>query len=863
MTSSETLRRDSSGSSGALPRLRAWWDPRRSLGARLLWILIPGFLLAATVYRAASSRLWQVSEDRMTALLVEDAVRLAGTALRQSADRRMRQVSERSGEILAGLREAAAMTAAALEKGPPRGVPAEVIVEDESGVARTRSPGPSAAVVAPATEGGPALTAVTRYELAATSRLVAGFSALQASHSQISTAFVLTRNGVLRAVPGYDVSRIVTQQTLRRGFVFPRRWNGVAPSTSLPVHWTAPYEDLYAGRGRIVSVMTPVFSTAGQLVAEVGLDWAFGDLFARVPEVGLAGEAEVVFDSAGVMVLKTGEQGFVARGLEDARERGRAFETAARGDAETEIAMLGSRVLLVSRRVPATGWTYARLVPVDAVRDATLAQVAPILEENRQRRHGVQNAFFATLVLLGGALVAIARRAIAPVRRIAGYADAVTEGEVGGEPEGVRRADEVGRLARAIRNLQRRMSRRVRVLGGMHDIARTASMMTSPAETHARLSRRIAELVGAAKAWIGLWEPEKRCLVFRPPGYGFEGVKRTEVEVGLDDRALSMEAFKSGETLVSGNIWDDDRASQRIAAEVGVQQTAAFVPLKTEAGTLGVLAVFDKPGGFDGEDLAAIQSYADQAALLLRNARLYEELQHSYERLRDAQRNRDYFLQNVNHELRTPLTAILGWIEVLADDKPEPPVVATAVEQIRRSAEFLLTMISDLLDLSRVESGGVTIEPRPTDVGALVREAIEPVAVMAEAKGITVTTTAPPPGTETARLDPQRVRQVLWNLVHNAVKFTPARGRIDVSVQRENGGMVLFRVADDGVGIDPKDLPFIFDRFRQADGSTTRAYRGTGIGLSLARSYVELHGGRIEVVSQPGRGAEFLVRIPG
>src|SRR5262249_54865090 len=151
---------------------------------------------------------------------------------------------------------------------------------------------------------------------------------------------------------------------------------------------------------------------------------------------------------------------------------------------------------------------------------------------------------------------------------------------------------------------------------------------------------------------------------------------------------------------------------------------------------------------------------------------------------------------------------------------------------IRRSAQFLLALISDLLDLSRFEEGRTRLEPEDVDVATLVEEAVEPVSIMAEGKGIAVVVTAPARGRLTVRLDAMRMRQVLWNLVHNAVKFTNRGGRIEV-VAEDGASAVTFTVSDNGVGIDPKDLPFIFERFRQADGSTTRAYRGMGIGLAL------------------------------
>jgi signal transduction histidine kinase len=343
-----------------------------------------------------------------------------------------------------------------------------------------------------------------------------------------------------------------------------------------------------------------------------------------------------------------------------------------------------------------------------------------------------------------------------------------------------------------------------------------------------------------------------------PPGYGIPDDALRGARIGLEDRSLSMTVYRTGETVLLNDV-TDPRLSPDLVARFEIRQNLVFAPLRAEVGILGVLGVADKPGGFDAEDRAAIDGYADQAALLLRNARLYEELQKSYERLREAQRNRDYFLQNVNHELRTPLTAILGWSEVLAEDRPDKETAKTAVDQIGRSAQFLLALISDLLDLSRFEEGRTRLAPEEVDLGPLVRGAVEPVSVMAEAKGIEMTVVAPAEPTLVC-VDPMRMRQVLWNLVHNAVKFTPRGGRIRVEASADAEG-VTFSVADNGVGVDAKDLPFIFERFRQVDGSATRAYRGMGIGLSLAKAFVELHGGTIAVESEPGQGTTFRVRL--
>jgi signal transduction histidine kinase len=385
--------------------------------------------------------------------------------------------------------------------------------------------------------------------------------------------------------------------------------------------------------------------------------------------------------------------------------------------------------------------------------------------------------------------------------------------------------------------------------------------MTSPEETYARLTRLVANGIGASKCWLALWEPETRSLALTPPAFGVPETALRGRRLGLSDRSLAVASYQTGEAYVLNDAVAEPRLSHLFLEELGISSNVAFAPLRTDAGALGVLCVADKPGGFDADDRAALESFSDQAALLLRNARLYDELQKSYERLRDAQRKRDQFLQNVNHELRTPLTAILGWSEILAEDRPDAETSATAMAQIRRSAQFLLVLISDLLDLSRHEEGKAKLEAVETDLATVVAEAVEPVSVMAEGKGILLAVDAPERGTSIVRLDPVRMRQVLWNLLHNAVKFTPRGGRIEVWARDGRDGTEI-AVRDTGAGIDPGELPHVFERYRHGDEKNERASRGMGIGLSLVKAFVEMHGGTVTAESGLGRGTTFRVRIP-
>lgn len=832
----------------------AAFDPRRSLVARVLWLLAPIVLVPFLVFWVAAERLGRRTEGKLTERIVAAAVAEKRGALRVAADRRLQTLAARSEEVVAVLREAAGAVRRALESGPAPELPAEPIEELPGGGLRSVGNRRSAALVSRA--AGPA--AQVSRDLAATRRLEERFSDLMAGHAAISAIYVLTRSGVLRAVPWRDARDVFGAGALAPDFRLEGRQLGwpAAEETVPAVHWVPPYPDLYGRRGRIVTARVALASPSGEVAAEVGVDWALEELFTRTAEPLEAGEVEVVLDPDGKALFA------VPAAVLEADGRRLAALAASQERVDALVDLAGGPHLVSLRRTVHAGWTYARLLPLSRVRSRVLVEVAPIREESRQLRSRLRQLYLVLSFALAVALGLVLRRTLSPLRRLARVADGMIAPAPSAPAEAeLSRRDELGRLARALSNLGGRVRRRMRSMEGVHELALSASVVTRPDEAYARLSRSIGSLVGATKAWLALWEPESRSLAFAPPGWGVPDDALSGVRIGVSDRSLAALAYRTGETYVCNDVPGDPQASRQLAERTGVAHNAVFAPLKTEVGTLGVLIVAEKEGGFDEEDRAAVEGYADQAALLLRNARLYEELQKSYEKLRDATRNRDHFLQNINHELRTPLTAILGWSEVLAEDRPGPHTVETAIEQIRRSAQFLLTLISDLLDLARFEEGRTRLERVPVDLGTLAREAVEPVAVMAEAKGILLSVTAPASGEASVVLDPVRIRQVLWNLVHNAVKFTPKGGRIDLEARAADGGC-WFRVRDDGVGISPKDLPHVFERFRQGDGSTTRDHRGTGIGLALAKAFVELHGGRIEVRSAPGCGTTFDLFLP-
>jgi PAS domain S-box-containing protein len=230
------------------------------------------------------------------------------------------------------------------------------------------------------------------------------------------------------------------------------------------------------------------------------------------------------------------------------------------------------------------------------------------------------------------------------------------------------------------------------------------------------------------------------------------------------------------------------------------------------------------------------------------------------ERAVEANRLKDEFLATLSHELRTPLNAVLGWAHILERRADLPVDARNPVAVIRRNAEAQLRLIEDLLDISRIVSGKLRLQVGPVDVRGAIESAIEAARPAAQARGVTLVAEVPDNAGYLVA-DQQRFGQILWNLLSNAVKFTDEGGRVSVQVHREPD-VLLLEVSDTGEGIPPEFLPFIFDPFRQADGSPSRRAGGLGLGLAITRHLVEQHGGSITAESEgPGRGARFIVRL--
>ena len=328
------------------------------------------------------------------------------------------------------------------------------------------------------------------------------------------------------------------------------------------------------------------------------------------------------------------------------------------------------------------------------------------------------------------------------------------------------------------------------------------------------------------------------------------------------------EAVRSGASYVHNQITDDmlalgtqDTEHLALLRELGM--TALLVtPIRVRNRVLGALClVTAQPGRSYGSMQAELaEELGRRAGVALENAQLYRDAQEAARAADDASRAKDEFLATVSHELRTPLSAILGWSKLLYE-RVTDPAVKKPIEVIHRNAQAQVKIIDDILDVSRVITGKFKLDASATDLVALTLDAIDVVRPSAMAKRIQVEF-SPYRNFCLLVADGERMRQVIWNLLSNAVKFTQAEGKIEVGLHQDNSTVVL-SVKDSGIGIDPEFLPYVFDRFRQADSSTTRRVSGLGLGLALVRHIVELHGGRVAVTS-PGlnQGSTFTITLP-
>ncbi len=322
-------------------------------------------------------------------------------------------------------------------------------------------------------------------------------------------------------------------------------------------------------------------------------------------------------------------------------------------------------------------------------------------------------------------------------------------------------------------------------------------------------------------------------------------------------------ALMAREAVQVPDIRDEPPDSVRDVLERAGFSAVLIVPLFREDRTIGALVVRRRtPGRFPEEVVDLLQTFATQSTLAIQNARLFQEIEDKSHQLEVANRHKSEFLANMSHELRTPLNAIIGFSEVLLERMfgDLNPKQDEYLQDVLSSGRHLLSLINDILDLSKIEAGRMELEMATFDVRLALDNALTLVRERAVRHGLTLGVRVDERLGDVVG-DERKIKQVVLNLLSNAVKFTPEGGRVEVRAGVADG-MVEISVSDTGIGIAPGDQGAIFEEFRQVGSDYARKREGTGLGLTLARKFVELHGGRLWVKSEPGRGSTFTFTLP-
>jgi len=622
--------------------------------------------------------------------------------------------------------------------------------------------------------------------------------------------------------------------------------------------------------GPVATVAAPVVGRAGKFLGELRMDVDARQFVEEGLEgVNLPGDIWLATDAEGQLIATSPGAGsllgcteLAVRPLSSSRSAPcrELWAELQRGPSAAKAPIRKGTYRLASARIPSSGWVFAEGYSAPALaRVATSARREIEPRSYAELKRDVILLFLYLVVAVFGAVLLIARRISEPVLELVAAAEEIG----GGRPVKLTRPrsrDELGRLAVAIERMGRRVARRVETLRRLHHLSRAGYRTTDVKEILARSSEAIGAFTRAETVLFMLHDPNTNRLEGASPGWNVSEELASQVKIPMEARSIAVAVFKSGEAYYSNDLDHDTYAHLDYKNLFGARN-ALFAPLKTEHETLGVVAAVNRAGGFGREEVDAITSFADVASLLLKNARLYVTLTGTVEELRRASRLKDHFLQNVNHELRTPLTAIVGWTDLLMEENLDEKTLARGMSQVRQSARVLLALIDDLLDLARMERGSLSLDRKAVSLPDVVQRSIDTVRMMADGRLVTVIFAPPATSIAPVQADPLRLQQILWNLLANAIKFSRRHGRVVVRVERDTD-RYLVSVEDDGIGIPAGELSHVFERFRQVDGSPTRQHAGMGIGLALARSLVELHGGAIWADSVVGKGSRFTFTLP-
>lgn len=524
-------------------------------------------------------------------------------------------------------------------------------------------------------------------------------------------------------------------------------------------------------------------------------------------------------------------------------------------------------VLVASAPIPSTKWRVFFEEPLSQAYAPLLSAVWRVLAILML---GLSFAIVVSMLL--------ARHMVTPIREIQRGASRIAAGSLG-QPIDVNSGDELEALANEFNSmaqklqqsrssLERTVKERTRELTELlAQQVSTSEVLKSISRSSIGLDSKLDELIASV---VRLGRATAAGVYRREASGSFELCAAHSGDDALSAFAEQQaRAIAADESTISGRAILQRRSVQveDVAVESAYRfansglRTVLAVPIMWDEHVIGVIvAVRTSPARFDDKQIAVIANLADQAGIAMENARLFEELAEKSRELEKASRHKSEFLANVSHELRTPLNAIIGFSEVLLERLfgDINPKQAEYLNDILESGEHLLALINDVLHLSRIEAGQMVLELASLDVREVIRGAVNIVSQRARSGGVEIEIDVTP-SIAGIVADERKLTQILINLLSNAIKFTPAGGWVRVEVRRGDGAME-FVVADSGVGIPGEYLSRIFDPFVQVPSVDVK--EGTGLGLSVTRELVELHGGSIDVESEEGKGSRFRFAVP-
>ncbi|RWL16998.1 MAG: GAF domain-containing protein [Mesorhizobium sp.] len=465
---------------------------------------------------------------------------------------------------------------------------------------------------------------------------------------------------------------------------------------------------------------------------------------------------------------------------------------------------------------------------------------------------------------------------IEPVKKIETRLRQIAAGEFAQQVTVVNR-DELGVLAgnvnqtseqlgRLYQEVQARTAELARSVGELEALGEVSKAVNSTLDLDTVLQTIVAKAVQLSETDAGtIYVFSSTRQQFRPRatyGMGDELIAAISNQaIGLNDPGIGDAALRRVPVQVPDLSVRTPSPVQKVVLDAGYRGVLV-VPLLRPNKIVGALVVRRrKPGEFDQQIVHLMETFADQSVLAIQNAKLFREIEEKSQELEAASRHKSQFLANMSHELRTPLNSVLGFTELLVDGiyGELPDKAKTTVARVQANGRHLLGLINDVLDLSKIEAGQLTLALEDYSVGQIVRSTVTAVEPLARSKGLSLAATVAE-NLPLGRGDERRLTQVLLNLAGNAVKFTE-KGAVEILADAVDGQFEI-TVRDTGPGIAPTDQTLIFDEFQQVDNSSTRQKGGTGLGLAISKRIVEMHGGTIGVESVPGSGSTFLMKIP-